>query len=245
MRVWVKVKSMISSVNLITLLLSLLIQGSICAEEIKIFGLFIDGLHQTDGKGQYDKIINEIETANLQVMSPKRAFSEFHDDDCLHCCITPANKNIYFYKYGDNYIKSKSMNAAAIYIWSAPKLEATSDLSDLNGKRVGGRFGMPYGNEVEQAIKNGYFTLNLSYKIETSITLANSNRLDYFLAYTPDACEAFKNLSQPLFSYVKGSPIHIHQDRVLCKKTSETEAFIKELNKLFVDQSKIRPGCNN
>jgi len=239
------VKPIISSVKMMALILSLFIQGSICAEEIKIFALLIDGLHQTNGKGKYDKIINKLKISDLQVVSPKRAFSEFHNDNCLHCCLTPANKNTNFYEYGDNYITSNSMNMAAIYIWSAPKLRATSDLSDLKGKRVGGRFGMPYGNKVKQAVKNGDFTLTLNYKIETSIKLINSNRLDYFLAYTPDACKALKKLNFPLRSYIKESPISTHQDRVLCKKTAKTEAFIKELNKLFVDQSKVQPGCNN
>ena len=149
---------------------------------------------------------------------------------CASCCITPANKNAEFYEYGDNYLTTDAMFTAKIFAWTLPDAPEISNLSELNGKKVGARTGMPYGKSIE----GSGLKLALAPTIEANIKKLKSKRLDAFIAYTPDAFTAFDNTGEKVYTHAAAKPLAEHPDQLLCKKSPETEAFVQSFNSALV-----------
>ncbi len=202
------------------------------ADEIVIYGTGIDGLHQTDGQGFYDRVFSQIETdtaARLDVLPPKRTEMAF--DACPTCCTSPANLNPEFYDYPSSFLVSDAMSEARVYIFTAPGTPALSSLSELAGLRVGTRQGMPYGTSIE----NAGLTLDDAPTIEANIQKLKAGRIDAFLAYTPDAYLAFEELGVDKFPHVEEAPVVVHPDALVCKPSPETEAYLAEFNASLAD----------
>ena len=86
------------------------------------------------------------------------------------------------------------MDTAKVYIFSSEGKPSTSSLSDLKGKRVGARQGMPYGKEVENSIE-----LLRVRSIKENVKALKKGSIDYFIAYVPDAYQTFRDLKmEPL-----------------------------------------------
>ena len=121
--------------------------------EVIIYGMNIPGLHESSGGGIYDKMINDSLVssgkASLKVVPPARAENNFAS--CTNCCMSPANLNPDFYDYGPEVIETEPMGIAKVHIFSPPGAPAVSSLSDLKGKKIGIRNGMPYGKAFEAA----------------------------------------------------------------------------------------------
>lgn len=197
------------------------------AGNLHILAPEIEGLHQSDGQGLYDRVIQEIETdvsVEVQVLPPLRAFNTF--ESCTDCCITTANANPEFYDFQNGYVLSEPVTVAQVFIWTLPGTEPISDLASLKGLRVGARQGMPYGTSIESAGLN----LDFSPSIESNIKKARAGRLDAFLGYTPDAYAAFDALGEPLFSHAKDAPIVTHPDSIVCKSSDQAETYIGQFN---------------
>ncbi len=192
--------------------------------EVSIIGLEIPGLHQNDGQGVYDKIVNQTvvrkRLANLNVYPPSRAEELF--GTCENCCLTPANKNPEFYDFPSHIV-------AKIYIFVKQGAKVISKLKDLKGKEVGIRRGMPYGKSFERSKLNTH-SVNT---IEKNIFLTLTNRLDAFIAYVPDAYYAFRNVRVEPFPHEVSKPLAVHPDRLVCKGVSVE--FINQFNKLLGD----------
>ena len=215
--------------------LAISLAPQVIAAEVNIYGLDIPGLHQKDGNGVYDQVIGALQKegveTKLSVMPPNRAFKML--ENCASCCVSPANKSAEFYEYGQDYVTTDAMFTAKIFAWTLPDTPPISDLSDLKGKKVGARTGMPYGKSID---KSGV-KLALVPTIETNIKKLKSGRIDAFIAYTPDAFTAFENSGEAVFSHANQKPLAEHPDQVLCKKSPETEAFVKSFNNALSNMS--------
>jgi len=182
---------------------------------VTIYALKLDGLHQKDGKGAYDMIINESlpssNGAKLEVKPP--AYAEKLFSKCTNCCISPANKSPEFYDYGADTVESKAMNYAKIYIYT-PKGSATiNSLAGLKGKKVGVRHGLPYGKSYDAAGLNS----KAVDKIEKNIKKIDHGSIDAFIAYVPDANIVFKGLGIAPYPHDTANPMAVHPDALVCK----------------------------
>lgn len=199
------------------------------AEEVEIAVVDIPGLFEKGETGLYDKVVQAVGAKNgvtykLTLLPPKRAVKAFEIGQAP--CHGPANSNPDFYSFGFDTVESPSMTDAKVYIFSAPGKAATANLDDIKGMKVGGRAGMPYGNKVD----NANLGLKLSNDIKANIKKAQSGRLDYFIAYTPDIYTAFDELGMDPLPHVKDKPISIHYDRIVCRGDQAGSAIIKKFN---------------
>lgn len=199
------------------------------SNEIKILVLEIDGLHQKDGGGIYDRVVKDVVSnaglkLSITTLPPSRTFDDF--ESCTDCCITPANKNPEFYSYGAGYVESKPMSVAKIYIWTPPGSAPVRNLATVAGKRVGARRGMPYGQTVESS----GLKLRLASSIESNIRQMEAKRLDAFLAYVPDALTAFEGEGVTPFPHAEDAPVTVHPDGLLCKDSRATRAFLSRFD---------------
>ena len=194
--------------------------------EIQIYALEIPGLHQKDGGGEYDAILKkaivEPGNANVKVVSPSRGMNLF--STCQNCCLTPANKNPDFYDFGDDVIATKPMSTAKVYIFTGKNQAVINNLDDLKGKKVGARSGMPYGKKVEGAGLKLFSTSN----IENNIKKIDQERLDAFIAYTPDAYTVFEKLGVSPYPHDVDNPISVHPDALVCRGVSTD--FVNMIN---------------
>ncbi len=191
-----------------------------------IYGLKIDGLHQKDGQGTYDLVVNEAlkskESFKLEVKEPAHAEKLF--SKCSNCCISPANKNPEFYDYGADSKVTQAMNYAKIYIYSAKGKTAITGLSGLKGKKVGIRHGLPYGKSFD----NAGLVVKAVDKIEKNIKKIDHGSIDAFVAYVPDANIIFKSLGLDPYPHDMGNPLAVHPDALVCKGVSDN--FINTFN---------------
>ena len=212
----------------------LLLLSTSLFSEVSIIGLEIPGLHQNDGQGVYDKIVNQTvvrkRLAKLDVYPPGRAELVFKT--CENCCLTPANKNPEFYNFSKDIVESDSMNTAKIYIFVKKGEKTIFKLEDLKGKEVGIRRGMPYGKSFERSNLKTH-TVNT---IEKNIFLTLTNRIDAFIAYVPDAYYAFRNVRMDPFPHEISKPLAVHPDRLVCRGVSLE--FMNQFNSLLNDLKK-------
>jgi hypothetical protein len=203
--------------------------SKLATAQVTIYGISIPGLHQKNGKGKYDIIINKtvIKTgqAILKIAPPARAENNFKI--CTNCCFSPANKNPEFYDFGSGYVQTEPMATAKIYIWTKRGSQPISNLEDLKGKKVGIRRGMPYGKTFENSGLNTQDVNN----IEQNIIKLEKGRIDAFIAYVPDAYNIFKDIGMVPLPHDKNNPIAIHEDSLVCKGVSSQ--FIKDFNRML------------
>lgn len=212
----------LKQLTFITLFVAL---SSTYGSQVKVLSIEIPGLFQKDGMGEYDTVLKKAQQKIdfKQVTVPAaRAFLAFKK--CTSCCLTPANKNPNFYDFGSQYIETKPIATAKIYIFS--KNEKISSLVDLKNLKVGVRRGMPYGKRYERAGLN----VSLANTIEQNIKKLEKGRIDAFLAYSPDVWAAFKALNVKPFMYDKEHPVAVHPDSIVCKKSDLTKKFVDVFN---------------
>lgn len=211
---------------LFSLLLSLCVAPALARAQVTVIGIEIEGLHQADKGGDYDKNVGNVKDAVITVLPAARAFAEFAK--CSDCCISPANKNPVFYDFNtDAYTASKPQNVAKVYIFAPAGAPAVSSLDAIKGKKVGLRAGLPYGKRIDGS--NG-FTKDQSPSAEASIKKLQLGRVDFLLEWTPDMDFAFQKLNMKPLPHVDGQPVEVHEDSVLCKASPKTKAFLEKLN---------------
>jgi len=199
---------------------------SVANAQVLVIGIDIPGLHQKDGNGDYDKIVNQSLVksgkATLKVLPPARAELEF--SRCNNCCFSPANKNPEFYEFGEAYVQTKPMGIAKIYIWSKKGSKAIEKLDELKGKKVGIRHGMPYGKTFD----NFGLRTDPVKTIRSNILKLEKGRIDAFIAYVPDAYNVFEEMGIEPLPHTKNNPMAVHEDSLICKGVSNT--FVEEFN---------------
>lgn len=212
--------------RMLAIFLAVLLPVCVSAQT-QIIGIEIPGLHEKSGAGAYDQIINTIlvedGSARLEVYPPARAEHLF--SKCTDCCFSPANKNPEFYDYGDDIVQTDPMSTAKIYIFTAAGQPVISNLSELKGKKVGTRFGMPYGETFDKmALKT-----EAAQTIKANIKKVMSGRLDAFVAYVPDAYQAFKDMNMEPLPHDRDNPVAVHDDCLVCREVSGE--FIQKFNR--------------
>lgn len=182
-------------------------------EKPTIIGIEIFGLHQQDAQGAYDRIIRQILGADIELLvhPPERASEEF--GRCQNCCLSPANKNPEFYDYGNDVVQSHPMNSAKIYIFVDSGSPPVNTLDELKGKRVGIRFGMPYGKSVETS----NLDFNIVNKLKQNVLMLDMGRIDAIIAYVPDIYQVFEELNRRPFPHDKANPLEVHRDSLICR----------------------------
>ncbi|MFY2509168.1 hypothetical protein ACN3E9_12970 [Vibrio pectenicida] len=195
------------------------------AQSVEVFTTMVQGLHEKKGGGAYDKMINTVNGTSLTPLPTARAVMVFNGSQG---CLSPANKDPNFYSdyANDAFIESKPMGEARVYIFTSPNKEAISELSKLQGKKVGARIGFDYGKNVESSGVKLIRTKEIQQKINKLL----AGRIDAIIDFTPDMLIAFEVLKMDPLPYVTGAPLDIHEDRVLCKNTPDNERFIQQLN---------------
>ncbi len=207
-----------------------LFSTSFTAKGVEVIAMEIAGVLDVNGTGLYDVMIKQEPTAKLNCLPNKRAFQEF--EKCSSCCMAPLNTNPEFYEYTPkDYIESKPLGVAKVYIFTKPGTPAIADLKQLKGKKVGATLGMNYGKTIG---KSGV-DLELVSDLKLNIKKLQAGRIDAFIEYIPDAYVAFEKLKLEPFPHVKDKPLVIHNDTVLCKKSADTEKFVGRLNKFIKD----------
>jgi len=197
-----------------------------------IYAIEIPGVYQEDKQGAYDKVLKKTRILNslaiLKTYPPIRAQLMFKQ--CTNCCFTPANSLKSFYQFKGDIVETDAINIAKIFIFVKEGQKPIDNLSALSGKNIGARTGMPYGDILIN--KN----LNVHYvdTIEQNIKKLALNRIDAFIAYVPDAYNAFKQLHIKPLPHNKAKPLAIHPDRLVCKGVTKKliTTFNKNLHKL-------------
>lgn len=201
--------------------------GVLCvaAEQIQIITYEIEGLHQADKMGKYDRVLTAVLPQEfeyeIQVAPPKRALRKF--EQCSACCLSPMNDNPEFYDYAETLsaIQLPPYNSAVAYLFSQEDKQPIQHLEQLAGKTIGLQSGMSFGNSF---IKN---TKRLNIKtiqvpdFDSLFKMLELNRVDAVAAYIPDALLYFYNRNLAPFAYAKDHPIVVHEDALLCKNISE------------------------
>lgn len=200
---------------------------------LKVYAGAINGLHNLDHSGRYDKILLKLQSLSdvpfeLIVQPISRAIRNF--ENCPNCCASPTTNDPEFYIY-ENTIASNPLGVAKLYAFTRPDTSAISSIEQLEGLTVGAKLGAHLGRTVTQQVEFSLRAPGLSNGFQLLI----QGRLDAFLAYTPDAYTTFDQLEMEPLPHSPAHPLAIHRDSVICKGEQGAQ-FILELNKLLQDE---------
>lgn len=131
-------------------------------------------------------------------------------------CNPPGNDTKDFYDFGEEVLATEAINTARIYIFSPPGVKPYSSLTELKGKVIGIRFGMPYGAPFE---KMNLEVLQVS-ELQEHISLMKLGHIDAFIAYAPDVYDMFRKLKIEPYPHNKEQPYEIHPDSMMCRSVS-------------------------
>jgi len=197
------------------------------ASEVTIAAIDIDGLHQKDGKGEYDTIITNTLNqsgvkADIKVYSPTRVTQLFESGKVD--CMSPANKNPEFYSFNFETIETKPMFQAKVFIYNKAGDKPYTSLDQLKGKKVGVRGNMIYG----KAIDDSGLDFKKARDIESNLERLNNGEIDAIIAFWPDSDTAFENAGITPLAHAEA--IAVHDDSVLCRDSYASNEFVKAMN---------------
>lgn len=190
---------------------------------IDIFALDVPGLHNKDGQGAYDVILKKVIAddfiVNIKALPPKRAILYF--GLCNYCCFSPANTNANFYDFPSQVRETSAMTVAKIFIFSPYGTKPFKRLSELAGKEVGVRRGMPMSKNIISAIKNKNFNVQKVKTLEANFLRLEFGRVAAVLGWFPDAELFFEKSNIKPLPYDKNYPVAVHKDAFVCKGLPE------------------------
>jgi len=191
---------------------------------IHIVAYDIEGLHQTDNKGKYDRVLAEVLPLEfdykIQVAPPKRALRIF--EQCAACCLSPMNDNPEFYDYAETLgaIQLPAYNSAVAYLFSQRDMQPIKSLEQLAGKTLALQSGMSFGKSfIKNTQKQNIASMRVP-DFDSLFKMLELKRVDAVAAYIPDALLYFSNRNLAPFPYAKEFPLVIHEDALLCKNVS-------------------------
>lgn len=199
-------------------------------EPLEIYAGAIDGLHQYDGKGRYDQLLlkmkpNSDVPFDLIVQPIGRAIRNF--ENCTNCCASPTTNDPEFHTY-ENTLASAPMGSAKLYAFTQPGTKPISTIDQLTGLKVGAKLGAHLGQTVSRTVELTLRATNLA----DGIQLLLQERLDAFLAYTPDAYVVFDQLDMRPLPHDQMHPLVIHRDSVVCRGPNR-QRFINAFNEFL------------
>ena len=192
-------------------------------KKIDIYSLDVPGLHNKDGLGADDVIIKKIMADEFVItilpLPPKRALRYFNR--CTTCCFSPGNNDANFYNVGDGVKETKAMAVAKIFIFSQYGSTAFKNLTELYGKVIGIRHGMPLSKNILKAIEEKRFRVRLAKDLASNFTLLKHRRVDAVLGWFPDSALYFESSDTKPYPFVNDFPVVIHNDALVCKGLTE------------------------
>ncbi|MCV6621365.1 MAG: transporter substrate-binding domain-containing protein [Cellvibrionaceae bacterium] len=196
----------------------------------RISAVKLTGLHQEDQGGDYDKIYKSVSGVtstkfDITPLPSKAALQRFKSGE--FDCISPINTNPNFYQFSFPTAVSKDLFEARVYLFTASGSNPISDLELLDGKKLGVRKGVTYGNKIDN--------LNIvkikSDSITQNIRNLENGTIDAFVAYWPEVYTTFNDLKMEKLPHNISKPIATHKDQLVCHKTPANIRSIKELNR--------------
>ncbi len=176
---------------------------------------------QSNKQGMYDKLIakaasNQQQPWDYTIAPPARVDEMFNQK--LVDCIIPFDTAFHQNK--------QTINTLPLYVATAriySRRQIIQQLQDLKGLRVGARKGMLYGPEFDK------LKLNVNYvtRIEQNIDMLSADRIDAFVAWSPDAEAA---MNKKAVTFLRSEPFIAHNDAFLCHDTPKTRAFVAQFN---------------
>ncbi|WP_281558422.1 ABC transporter substrate-binding protein [Thalassomonas sp. RHCl1] len=190
---------------------------------ITILALDIPGLHNPDGRGAYDVIIKKVLAGqfaiDIQPLPPKRSLVYF--DRCEHCCFSPGNTDGNFYNFSEEVRETEPMAVAKIFIFSDYGREPFRHLSELEGKEVGIRLGMPLSHNIIESIDKKKFNVQYAASLEANLTRLKLGRVEAALGWFPDSDLLFAQNKMKPYPHNKAFPVAVHHDALACKGVPE------------------------
>lgn len=185
-----------------------------------------------DKIGPYNYLVDKLKektvsTFELIYFPPAR--SDMLLANKLIDCIIPGNINQV--EFPEQHVASIAFNQARAHIFTKKNRPVINSLADLDDKVLATRRGYHYGDKLfGNNIKN--VKVNT---IKQSILMLEKDRVDAFVAYSPDILGTLKEFDTISFHYNKNFVIHQQSEQIVCQKTQRNKQFIKELNKAITE----------
>lgn len=194
-------------------------------DEIKMAAPHITSLIEADGKGYYQRIMQQALKPLPQLVSQqyypyKRALLMFEQGrvNCIYS-FTKVMEN----KLGkENIISSYPLGAFAYYVFSPKDVSAVHSLSEILNKRVGGTIG--HDEYYRHRLPEGT-NLSLLDKDQQNLQLLKLGRLDYLIGALPDLSPYLSELN-----YDANLPLIESYDRITCHAGDGSAEFISLLS---------------
>lgn len=144
-------------------------------------------------------------------------------------CLMPANINQV--EQPEQHVASIAFNYARAYVFTKNNRPVIQSFAALDGKILATRRGYHYGGiSFGSSIKSVQ-----TNTIKQSILMLEKERIDAFIAYSPDILGTLKDFNSIDFHYDKSFVIHQQAEQIVCQKTQQNKQFIKELNQAITE----------
>lgn len=202
--------------------------GALCAlspahAELRLAAYAIPGVFAVDKSGDYDKVMARISATsdlkfNYAAIAPDQLEADFKAGKLD--CVIPLDAR--FWAEPGKFFNSVPLNVAKIYIFSRNDVGPYTSFSQLRGKKVGARQGMPYGPKYEAAELNA----ELAENDNANVVKLAAGTIDAFVAYVPDMWSWASTKRQPLPNHDRNNPADVHRDAFLCRDTPAAHQFM-------------------
>lgn len=198
-----------------------------------IFGTVWGMTLAQDGSGFYNEIAADLldgagAGVAYQLMPYRRAKARFLDGN--GACIYPSAVDVImaggFKGDASSLVESAPLFETRTHIFARRGERAPTTLADLRGKTVAVPSGSVMRNILEAA---GAELINVFDETDKARMLLTA-RVDYMTAMLPDAVLVFDALGEPLPAFDTDLVFLQNTIGVVCHRTPQTEAFIRQLN---------------
>lgn len=142
-------------------------------------------------------------------------------------CLFPGSKKVHFAE--EQIIESASLNTAKAYLIARHPFNLEQVLSDPKIRySIAFRRGNTFGGTLERLSRHMLFEVNNDIQ---SFGLLKTERVDFVLAYIPDALEYLTQEDGTSLFYDPQSLFYSQNDSVLCHDNPYTIKFLDELDK--------------
>lgn len=203
------------------------------ADRLTFYHLELPPLHQADGQGTYDKLIQRasalsgVPTEHF-FMPAERA--RRYLASCDQCCGSPVSNNPYFESLGV-FMKSMPLGEAHVVAFTQRGQLPVSDIRALEAMTVAGVIGLVYSEALEAP---GMVDVRVA-SFADAVELLERQRVDAVLGFVPEAYSEFERLGIEPTPHNADDPFETHRDSVMCRG-SLAATFIKALDTLLREQ---------
>lgn len=183
-------------------------------------------------KGPYNYLVDKLKEKttfnfNLTYLPPAR--SDMLLANKLIDCIIPGNINQV--EKPEEHVSTIAFNYARAHVFTKKNRPKIHSQAALDGKVLATRRGYHYGDKVF-----GANVINVKVNtIKQSVLMLEKERIDAFVAYSPDILVTLNEFDSINFHYDKSFIIHQQSEQIVCQKTQLNKQFIKELNQVITE----------